>query len=151
MMKTLKILILLFMLTAVAACDAPPLERFMARDEVTIHASFLTEDPENIVFPVKVLFAIDCSGSMGGTAAGIEGGSDPDGLRLDAVREFVNTYNTDEFPNVSFEVMLWNLSVMGTTYNDNHQPGFTRSATEINRVLDSANNQSMTDYLGTLD
>ena len=151
MIKILKIVIALFMLMAVVSCDAPPLERYMARDEVTIHADFLTEDPENIIFPVKVLFAIDCSGSMGGTAGGTTGGSDPEGLRLDAVREFVNTYNTDEYPNVSFEVMLWNLSVMDTTYNDTHQPGFTRSATEINRVLDGANNQSMTDYLGTLD
>jgi hypothetical protein len=63
---------------------------------------------------------------MGGTAPGKEGGSDPEGLRLNAVRDFVNTYNTDEYPNVSFEVMLWNLSVMGTTNNDSGQPGFTR-------------------------
>jgi len=151
MFKPIKIIMTFFMCLLIISCDAPPLERFMARDEVAITASFLTEDPENIIFPVKVLFAIDCSGSMGGTAAGIEGGSDPEGLRLDAVREFVNTYNTDEYPNVSFEVMLWNLSIMDTTDNDNHQPGFTRSATEINRVLDGANNQSMTDYLGTLD
>ncbi len=142
-----------FLITAmlISACDSPPLERYMARDEVTINATFLTENPENIIFPVKVLFAIDCSGSMGGTAAGIEGGSDPEGLRLDAVREFVNTYNTDEYPNVSFEVMLWNLSVMDTTVNDSGQDGFTRSAGEINRVLDGANNQSMTDYIGTID
>ena len=84
MMKTLKIFIALVMLSAIVSCDAPPLERYMARQKVTIHANFLTEDPENIIFPVKVLFAIDCSGSMGGTAAGIEGGSDPEGLRLDA-------------------------------------------------------------------
>ncbi|NLD37277.1 MAG: hypothetical protein GX654_10455 [Desulfatiglans sp.] len=141
----------LSMLLIIAACDAPPLERFMVRDEVTINATFLTEDPENIIFPVKVLFAIDCSGSMGGTVPGLEGGSDPEGLRLDAVREFVNAYNTAEYPNVSFEVMLWNLSIMDTTRNDNNQPGFTRSVTEINRVLNGANNQSMTDYLGTID
>ena len=151
MTKIFKIILLPVLLLAIVSCDAPPLERFMARDELTIKASFLTEDPENIIFPVKVLFAIDCSGSMGGTAAGIQGGSDPDGLRLDAVREFVNAYNTDEYPNVSFEVMLWNLSVMDTTVNDNRQPGFTRSVTEINRVLDGANNQSMTDYIGTID
>ncbi|MBN1906354.1 MAG: hypothetical protein JW927_14780 [Deltaproteobacteria bacterium] len=151
MTRLLSILLTLAMFAVLSACDAPPLERFNVRDEVTINATFLTEDPENIIFPVKVLFAIDCSGSMGGTVPGMEGGSDPEGLRLDAVREFVNTYNTDEYPNVSFEVMLWNLSVMDTTGNDSGQPGFTRSATEISRVLDGANNQSMTDYLGTID
>jgi hypothetical protein len=141
----------LAILIVITACDSPPLERFNIRDEVTINATFLTEDPENIIFPVKVVFAIDCSGSMGGTVPGLEGGSDPEGLRLEAVREFVNRYNTDEFPNVSFEVMLWNLSVMDSTNNDSGQSGFTRSATEISRVLDGANNQSMTDYLGTID
>ncbi len=151
MTRILRLVSAMIILSAVISCDAPPLERYMIRDKVTINATFLTEDPENIIFPVKVLFAIDCSGSMGGTAGGIQGGSDPEGLRLDAVREFVNTYNTDEYPNVSFEVMLWNLSIMDSTRNDSGQPGFTRSVTEINRVLDNANNQSMTDYIGTVD
>ena len=56
--------ILVFVL-GFAACDnGPPLERAAARERGVIHGELHTENPENIQFPVKVLFAIDCSLSM---------------------------------------------------------------------------------------
>jgi len=134
--------------------DSPDLEWTQQRNKVTLRGSFVTETPDEINFPVKVLFAIDCSLSMGDAARDdIEGGSDPHFLRMEAVRNFVDEYNVNE--NVSFEIMLWNLNVTDTsmvlTAGGGRIPGFTKDPVELNRVLDNAQVDSMTDYIGTLD
>lgn len=134
-----------------ACSEAPPLERTLARSKLTLSGTFLTESPDEISFPVKVLFAIDCSLSMGDDVDGAVVGSDPYDLRIEAVRNFIQVYNTAEYPNVSFEIMLWNNDVFAQTRNGANQPGFTRDAYELNRVLDGAHNDTMTDYLGALD
>lgn len=98
----------------------------------------------NSMKPIKVLFAIDCSGSMG--AAGQ--GSDPDNKRLAAALAFVQQYNPE--PNIFFEIMLWNDSVGETTQVDGNR-GFTKDMVEIQRVIDSATNIGTTDYMGTIE
>jgi len=132
-----------------AGCGDVPLERTQERTKVALRGSFLTESPDEIQFPIKVLFAIDCSLSMGDEINGVRAGSDPDFLRIDAVRDFIDEYNSNE--NVSFEVMLWNNDVFSRTRTVGGQPGFTKDPTELNRVLDGAYNDTMTDYIGTLD
>jgi hypothetical protein len=129
--------------------DGPPLERTQARSKLSLEGTFITESPDEIQFPVKVLFAIDCSLSMGDEINGMLAGSDPYFLRIDAVRDFVNEYNSNE--NTSFEIMLWNNDVFSRTRTADGRGGFTKDPAEINRVLDGAYNDTMTDYLGTLD
>lgn len=127
------------------ACDnGPDLENSTARMNATIDGSFYTESPDNLIFPVKVLFAIDCSGSMG--AAGE--GSDPTNQRLAATLEFVEQYNSN--PNISFEIMLWNQSVFRSTQVDGY-PGFTKDMGEIQSVLSNVHNTGTTDYVGTIE
>jgi hypothetical protein len=133
-----------------AGCaDSPALERTQDRRKVTLQGTFLTESPDEIRFPVKVLFAIDCSLSMGDEIDGLLAGSDPHFLRIEAVRNFVDEYNSNE--NTSFEIMLWNNDVFQRTRTAGGQGGFTKDPAELNRVLDAAYNDTLTDYLGTLD
>lgn len=156
MAKTISLIgTLICFLFVLSGCgDSPDLEWTQQRNKVTLQGSFVTETPDEINFPVKVLFAIDCSLSMGDAARDdIEGGSDPHFLRMEAVRNFVDEYNVNE--NVSFEIMLWNLNVTDTstvlTAGGGRIPGFTKDPVELNRVLDNAQVDSMTDYIGTLD
>ncbi|MFZ1984682.1 MAG: hypothetical protein WAU91_09740 [Desulfatitalea sp.] len=137
-------LVLLFLGTICACDNSPKLENATAREPATLQGSFYTESPDELIFPVKVLFALDCSGSMG--AAGV--GSDPDNLRLAAAREFIERYNG--YPNISFEVMLWNQSVFRTTYVDGN-PGFTKDSGDIEAVLGNVQNTGTTDYVGTIE
>ena len=139
----------LLVLILVAGCDGYNLERTFDSQMASLSGTFLTESPDEISFPVKVLFAIDCSLSMGDEINGQLVGSDPHFLRIEAVRNFIDRYNTNE--NVSFEIMLWNNDVFRRTRNADGNPGFTKDPDELNYVLDSAYNDTMTDYLGTLD
>jgi hypothetical protein len=139
----------LWVLISISGCDEASLERVSASEQMTLSGTFLTESPDEISFPVKVLFAVDCSLSMGDEIQGQLVGSDPHFLRIEAVRNFIDTYNTNE--NVSFEIMLWNNDVFRRTRNAEGNPGFTKDPAELNYVLDSAYNDTMTDYLGTLD
>ena len=143
--KLITTLALLAWVALMAACDnGPPLENTTARMPASIHGTFYTESPDDLIFPVKVLFALDCSGSMG--AAGV--GSDPTNQRLAATLEFVERYNSN--PNVSFEIMLWNQSVFRSTQVDGY-PGFTKDIGEIQAVLSNVNNTGTTDYVGTIE
>jgi hypothetical protein len=127
------------------SCDnGPDLENTTDRMTATIDGNFFTESPDDLIFPVKVLFAIDCSGSMGAAGAG----SDPTNQRLAAALAFAEEYNSN--PNVSFEIMLWNSAVRDATYVDGHR-GFTKDMGEIQRVISSAVNTSTTDYVGTVE
>ncbi|MGC9324279.1 MAG: VWA domain-containing protein [Desulfomonilia bacterium] len=134
----------LFMLYLLGGCaDGPPLERTQAMTKVTLEGSFLTESPDEINFPVKVLFAIDCSLSMGDAEFGIEAGSDPYFLRIEATRDFINRYNSNE--NTSFAIMLWSNTVFESTH------GFTKDPGVLDDILTDVQNDTTTDYLGTLD
>lgn len=137
------------MISLVTGCkESPDLEWTQSRSQASISGQFLTQDPDTINFPVKVLFAIDCSLSMGQAVDGNEVGADPAFQRIDAVRNFINEYNVND--NISFEIMLWSTSVFDRTRNDAGDFGFTKNETELNRVLDAARNDTQTDYLGTL-
>jgi hypothetical protein len=146
MVKTVyRFAMLLVMVAVFGGCDnGPPLENITSRLPATVRGTFYTESPDDLIFPVKVLFALDCSGSMG--AAGE--GSDPTNQRLAATLEFVERYNSN--PNISFEIMLWNQSVFRSTYVDGY-PGFTKDAADIQAVLSNVNNTGTTDYVGTIE
>ncbi|MEW6378951.1 MAG: hypothetical protein AB1611_05020 [bacterium] len=139
----------LILSVALGCGGGPDLERIQSLPKVTLEGMFVTESPDEIRFPVKVLFAIDCSLSMGDTVNGQLVGSDPHFLRIEAVRTFVDTYNSNE--NTSFEIMLWNNDVFERTRTTDGRGGFTKDPDEINRVLNRVANDTMTDYLGTLE
>lgn len=136
-------------LVFLSGCGGPDLEPAQDRTQINLKGHFLTESPDEINFPVKILFAIDCSLSMGDMELGLEVGSDPNFLRIDAVRNFINEYNDNE--NISFEIMLWSSNVFDATRVIGGNRGFTKDPVELNRVLDGAYNDTTTDYLGTLD
>ena len=85
----------LWVLISISGCDEASLERVAASEKMTLSGTFLTESPDEISFPVKVLFAIDCSLSMGDEIQGQLVGSDPHFLRIEAVRNFIDTYNSN--------------------------------------------------------
>jgi hypothetical protein len=122
----------------------PPPENVTDEERAVVQGAFYTESPDELIFPVKVLFALDCSGSMG---AG-DVGSDPSNQRLTAALEFVEHYNSN--PNISFEIMLWNQSVFRTTEVDGSS-GFTKNDADIQAVLSNVDNIGTTDYVGTLE
>jgi len=138
----------LLLLLALVSCRGPNLEKTQARSTATLKGTFLTESPDEIDFPVKVLFAIDCSLSMGDEELGIAAGSDPNFQRIEAVRNFINEYNSNE--NTSFEILLWSSNVFEWTRTLDGRRGFTKDPVELNRVLDGAYNDTTTDYLGSL-
>jgi hypothetical protein len=132
------------------ACDnGPPLERTTVRERASISAEFYTENPENIQFPVKVLFAIDCSLSMLSSDP-LNPPDEPYGRRIAAVRRFLDRYNTEDYPSISFGIILWAGSVIDQTRNGYDEPGYTRSQVELDRVLDNVRNDSYTDYIGAM-
>ena len=49
----------LWVLISISGCDEASLERVAASEQMTLSGTFLTESPDEISFPVKVLFAID--------------------------------------------------------------------------------------------
>jgi hypothetical protein len=103
----------------------------LAIDEIW---AFHTE-PER---PIKILFALDCSGSMG--AAGQ--GADPDNLRMDAALEFVEHYIGS--PNYSFDILLWNQDVFSST------SGYTQNIDEIRPIFENFDNTGTTDFVNTI-
>jgi len=132
-------------------CDnSKNLERITEREPATIFGEFYTENPEAIQFPVKVLFAIDCSLSMI-VSDPANPPDEPYGRRIAAVQRFLDRYNTEDYPSVSFSLVLWAGSIMDQTRNGYGQPGFTRSREELDRVLNNVRNESYTDYLGAMD
>ena len=128
-----------------AACDnSPPLEYTTAREPATIQGTFYSESPDDITFPVKVLFAIDCSGSMGNPDMNDGAGSDPSNQRFLAAQQFIDEYN--DFTNVSFNVLLWHADVFRQTPS-----GFTKDPDELAAVFNGVINTSLTDYVGTVN
>jgi hypothetical protein len=114
----------------ISGCSNPELERAQSRSKVALKGEFLTENPDVINFPIRIVLAIDCSGSMMG--------SDPDHRRIDAAWNFIQEYI--DYESVKFDVMLWNNTVRETT------GGFTRDLDALRSVLDRYNNTSLTNY-----
>ena len=92
----------LCMLFTVAACSNVELGYYEPSITTEIQGVFCTEDPQELTFPVKLLFIIDTSGSMAFT--------DPEAQRAQAVGEVINQYNTN--PGISFAVIRFSGSSM---------------------------------------
>ncbi len=138
-MRKFIIMLLLAAYVVFSGCtDGPELERTQERYKVTLRGQFLTEDPDVINFPVRVVLAIDCSGSMMNSDPVPEGEEYP--MRIEAAREFIETYH--EYESIQFDIILWNSSIDNT--------GFTRDIDVLNNSLNSYNNTSTTNYIGAI-
>ncbi len=140
MRKFIAILLLAAGVVFSGCTDGPELERTQERYKVTLRGQFLTEDPDVINFPVRVVLAIDCSGSMMGSDPVPDGEEYP--TRIEAAREFIDTYH--EYESIKFDIILWNSNINGTT------GGFTRDIDELNNVLNGYNNTSRTNYVNAI-
>ncbi len=137
------------MITLVTGCkESADLEWTQARSQASIKGQFLTQDPDTINFPVKVLFAIDCSLSMGQEVDGNQVGADPSGERIKAVKAFIDEYNVND--SISFDILLWSTSVFDRAKDGADATGFTKNSKSLTDVLARYRNDTQTDYLGTL-
>lgn len=79
-----------------AALEAvPPPDAARADNKLIINGSFCTTDPDDLAFPVKLLFVVDSSSSMAAT--------DPDNTRVDALIEVIDSVR--DIPGVEIGVI----------------------------------------------
>lgn len=134
------IILLLLAGSILSGCGGPDLEMAQSRRKVTLTGEFLTEDPDAINFPVRVVLAIDCSGSMAGSDPVPNGEIYPS--RIQAAKDFIDTYI--EYESIKFDVILWNSTIEGTT------GGFTREIDDLNNVLNNYDNTTATNYTNAI-
>ncbi len=106
-----------------------------ADDRLTLVGEVCTAASEDVVFPVKVLFVIDTSGSMQQT--------DPNNRRATAVEEVVAHYRNN--PGVQFGIISFRESVNDLTQGFTRDGALLAQAVEGLRLADS-----LTDYQGAL-
>src|SRR5688572_15714837 len=78
----------------------PPPDAERADNKLSVSGSFCTTDPDDLDFPVKILFMIDTSQSMGVT--------DPELTRLDAVLDVIDA--TLGVPGVEIGILIFGAS-----------------------------------------
>lgn len=107
-------------------------------DQLTIHGEVCTDPPTNAEFPVKIMFIIDCSGSMQQTDEGDH--------RVEAVRQVVRRYANN--PQIYFDIIKFNGFVANLT------GGFTNklsgNESDVFGPQGLLEADSMTDYQGGL-
>jgi hypothetical protein len=86
-------------------------------NKLSIQSSFCTDDPNQLQFPVKIMFVVDTSSSLGVT--------DPTGSRLNAVKQVVDAFLPD--PGVSFSIIAFGNQSNVLTNSRTGTTGFTRS------------------------
>ena len=119
----------------VGSCSNAELGPYEANITTEILGVFCTEDPQDLIFPVKILFVIDTSGSMAFT--------DPEAQRALAVGEVVAEFSDN--PGVSFGVIRFSGSSIGLT------DGFTQDPAELDDALMQLREaDGVTNYRGAL-
>lgn len=127
-------------LLGLLGCSDPQLEMAQSRSKVTLTGEFLTTNPDVVNFPVRIVIAIDDSGSM--ITSDPEDANNGIPMRLEAAWEFINSYR--DFESVQFDVIHWNSTIAQTT------GGFSRNFDELYNDVFTYNNQDETNYTGTL-
>lgn len=140
----------------------PPPEEGRADNKLTVDGRFCTTNPDDLAFPVKLLFVVDESASMDAT--------DPDGTRTDALVEVVNA--VFDVPGVEIGIIGFGLGVTPHTEKcdvygsnggdgiagtpddvarENCRPGFAPPAEALLGALETGEAAGTTDFLGTLN
>lgn len=126
----------------------PPPPTSPGDNKVQVNGEFCTTDPDDLSFPVKILFMIDTSSSMEVT--------DPSGNRVLALQQVVGTL--DGTPGVEFGIIGFGLgpSILTERCDDyvnrvNCSPGFaTDTAHVLNAAVGAGQAAGTTDYIGAL-
>jgi hypothetical protein len=121
------------------SCSDPPLQHvpppIIAIDnELEIVGEVCPTPPADAVFPIKILFLVDVSGSMVVT--------DPADVRTTAVTEVITKYQG--LPGVEFAVITFSSSIVNVTGGFVQTPDLGTIATALGQ------NDNLTDYQGAL-
>jgi len=126
----------------------PPPAEGRADNKLQIDGRFCTTDPDDLAFPVKLLFVIDESSSMDAT--------DPDATRVDALVEVIDL--VFDIPGVEVGIVGFGLGVTPHTERcddyatrTNCRPGFAPPEEAIASALEASEAAGTTDFLGTLN
>jgi hypothetical protein len=134
------ILLLGFVFCACSDTDVEVKETFevaQVDDQLMIHGEVCTAPPDDSEFPVKIMFIMDCSGSMQQTDEGDQ--------RVEAVRQVVRRYANN--PQIFFDVIKFNGRVSDLTGGFKQLSGDETEVFGPQGILEA---DSMTDYQGAL-
>ena len=106
-------------------------------DQLVIKGRVCSQPPDESQFPVKIMFIVDCSGSLQQTDEGDH--------RVEAVRQVVRRYANS--PHVYFDVVKFNGKVADLTKGFKHLTGNEAEVFGPQGILEA---DSMTDYQGGL-
>jgi|HubBroStandDraft_2_1064218.scaffolds.fasta_scaffold68317_1 uncharacterized protein YegL len=100
-----------------ASCSNPPLERppppvITVDNELTVEGQVCSSPPSNAVFPVKILFLVDVSGSLIVT--------DPAKVRVQGINAVINKYQG--LPGVEFGVVTFSSTIVNVTNGFTDEP-----------------------------
>jgi hypothetical protein len=137
----------LFVLSSVACTNAELFRSAGQADgpldnKLSVQSSFCTLDPNELKFPVKIMFVADTSQSMAVT--------DPAGQRITAVQNVIQAYLPD--PGVEFAILTFNGNSNVLTKNAMGQDGFSRDMTILdNAIVQMGMAGGNTNYEGALN
>ncbi len=107
-------------------------------NQLHIHGQICVDPPDNTSFPVKIMFIVDCSGSLQQTDEGDH--------RVEAIRQVVQQYANN--PQVYFDIIKFNGRVVKLTQG--FQNNLTGNEDNIFGPAGLLEADSMTDYQGAL-
>ena len=138
-MRPASLLLLVAAVAALSCSDAllqpPEVVVEPVTGELTVDGEFCTDSPEDVVFPVKVLFLVGTSGSNQFT--------DPNQQRAIAVEQVIDRHIGN--PGVQFAVIRFDGRIRNLTGGFTNDRGVLQEAVELLREADS-----VTDYQGAL-
>ena len=129
-----------------APIPPPTVER--ADNKLAVEGRFCTTDPDDLAFPVKLLFIIDTSSSMDST--------DPDAQRVNAILEVIDSVK--DVPGVEIGMMVFGLGVNPLTDHcddyvarTNCAPGFAPPEEALKVAAGAGQSAGTTDFVLTLE
>lgn len=102
-----------------------------ATDRLTVRGTICTESPREISNPVRILFLVDTSGSMGPHGTPQQPGNDPNGLRADAVEAVIDRFIDIE--NYKYGIIDFDSSAKLETAPE----GFTRDRSILDPAIEA--------------
>ncbi len=126
----------------------PPPEVARADNKLAVDGRFCTTNPDDLAFPVKLLFLIDTSSSMDAT--------DPAATRVDALVDVID--NVIDIPGVEVGIIIFGLGASPLTEKcddyatrTNCRPGFAPPAEALKVVAGTGQAAGTTDFVSTLE